>query len=400
MALVVELLAYSLILPAFSDDIAEVALVLLGRAQGFGPRLDDFRLVDHAIAEASVVRPFVDNHGVLHVVACVRDHSNDRVGPLRVRIAFRTFVHRGAHDGLLWGEDPVHFVVAPVNMVVVRRAHRLFQHLALVHVPRTLVVVRERRERGKQRKYFGRAQLFVGVFHRELFRDFFATVNPVGECDTGKMPLNAKRRDIKEKLLDGADILDLASSKASHWPHQAARRKEKVQPREKVLPRFRDAHDLHVLRHPLLLTVNLQAAYFLRKLFELLKGHVAHWASIQGNPSTRHAGARSEGRCCGRRLAGPTRNLRAQGREVPNDAFEHLRRVALRHTLARVCQMVQQTAWSTIWRVHRTQEAPSLGKQLSHRRGFHLREVLPTVRGDEVGTEARCVQLVRHNRVT
>lgn len=46
-------------------------------------------------------------------------------------------------QGLLWEENTIHFIVHAIGMVVVRGTHSLLGHLALIHVTRGLIVLRE-----------------------------------------------------------------------------------------------------------------------------------------------------------------------------------------------------------------------------------------------------------------
>ena len=56
--------------------------------------------------------------------------------------------------------------------------------------------------------------------------------------------------------------------------------------------------------------------------------------------------------------------------------------------------MVQQTARTTIWCVHRADETPRFWQKLSHGRRFHLGEVLATMNTSEMRQVAGEVQLV------
>lgn len=56
--------------------------------------------------------------------------------------------------------------------------------------------------------------------------------------------------------------------------------------------------------------------------------------------------------------------------------------------------MVQQTARTSIWSVHRAYEAPRFRQKLSHGRRFHFGEVLATMNTSEMRQVACKVQLV------
>ena len=84
--------------------------------------------------EAAVVRRLVDDHGVLHVVARVRDDRDHRVGPRGVLVETVPIVVVVAHDGRLRRVQRVRLGVRPVRPRVEGRAHRLLAHLGRVRV--------------------------------------------------------------------------------------------------------------------------------------------------------------------------------------------------------------------------------------------------------------------------
>lgn len=59
--------------------------------------------------------------------------------------------------------------------------------------------------------------------------------------------------------------------------------------------------------------------------------------------------------------------------------------------------MVHESTGLSIWGVDRTQEAPGLRQQLTHRRGPHFGEGGPSVHAAEVGQVADEVELVCHH---
>ena len=91
-------------------------------------------LVHDAVAEASLKRGLVQDHGVLHIVARVRDHGDDRVRTLRILVEAVLNVATGPHERCLRREQPVQVVVGAVRQRVRGRRHRLLAHLTLVHV--------------------------------------------------------------------------------------------------------------------------------------------------------------------------------------------------------------------------------------------------------------------------
>ena len=105
--------------------------------------VSDVGLVDAAVAKASLIGALVDNHGILHVVTRVRDHSHYGIGPTRAHIEIIVQVLVRAHQRLLREQKSVDLVVHSVGVVVIWRAHGLLGHLTLVHVARRLVVVTE-----------------------------------------------------------------------------------------------------------------------------------------------------------------------------------------------------------------------------------------------------------------
>lgn len=108
-------------------------------------------LVDGRVGKAPLVGPLVEDHGVFHVVARVRDHGHHSVSALRVLVHFELSVPTGLNQRGLRGLDFVHLVVRSLVQAVHGRAHGLLAHLALVHDSGPLVVIAEGRERGDER---------------------------------------------------------------------------------------------------------------------------------------------------------------------------------------------------------------------------------------------------------
>lgn len=101
-------------------------------------------LVHGSMAEAPIVRAFVDNHSIFHIVASVRNYSHHGVGSGWVLPKVVLIESLSANEGSLGEEQPVHFIVHAVCVGVIGGPHSLFGHLTLVHVTRRLVVIAER----------------------------------------------------------------------------------------------------------------------------------------------------------------------------------------------------------------------------------------------------------------
>mmetsp|Transcript_39634 Transcript_39634/g.84522 ORF Transcript_39634/g.84522 Transcript_39634/m.84522 type:complete len:429 (-) Transcript_39634:1217-2503(-) len=229
-AIVVEVLFEPPNLPIrVQVDVGESASRLVAIREALcGRCLDDLGLVDHAVAEAPLVGGLVDNHRILHVVARVGDDCHHRVGPSGVRIAVGSVVHLCAHQWRLWVEDPVDLVVSSVGVAVVGRPHGLLQHLALVHVARALVVVRERGQTGQEREHLRGLKLLVRVLQRQLLGDLAigdGAALPLLLLKHSVRALALRRHDghIEDELLQGADPLRLVCEQASHRADNTAR---------------------------------------------------------------------------------------------------------------------------------------------------------------------------------
>lgn len=118
--------------------------------------------VHRSMSESSLVRALVEDHRVLHVVARVRNHSYDGVGPLWILIHLELPVPPRLHQRRLWGLDFVHFVVGALVNAVHRRSHCLFAHLALVHDAGSLVVVAKGSQGGDEGKHVRGVELLMG----------------------------------------------------------------------------------------------------------------------------------------------------------------------------------------------------------------------------------------------
>mmetsp|Transcript_70617 Transcript_70617/g.216406 ORF Transcript_70617/g.216406 Transcript_70617/m.216406 type:complete len:960 (-) Transcript_70617:541-3420(-) len=384
------------------QGVREVALRRLVLLQALGRGVDDLGFVDHAVAEAPLVGRLVDDHRVLHVVACVRDHCDHGVGPSGVQVAAHRIVGLGSHHRLLGVQDPEHLVVGPVLVVVVRRPHGLLQHLALVHVPRTLVVVRERRQRREDREDPGRRDLLVAVMYGELLWDAFhraaaaAALRAAGGQDgVGLLALGRQRRDVNEDLLQRTDELLPARRQAAHRPHQPPLADEEVEAREQLPPSARDAHDLQVRRHaPGPAGAELGVAERPLGVPEERRLQGAHRPAVQEDPEVLAPGGH------------PREDLPAGLPDDGADALEDLgdggpRAVVrpARDDAALRREVVQEAARGAVGGVHGAKEPPGLREQLPDGRGLHLGEVLPAVDRREVRAEPRLVELIGHDGV-
>lgn len=92
-------------------------------------QVDDLRLVDRTVGEASFVCRLVEDHGVLHVIPSIRDNGDDGVGSVREGVHAVSVMKGWAHDRTLSTLKSIELVVC--SMPQRRRwcAHRLFTHL-------------------------------------------------------------------------------------------------------------------------------------------------------------------------------------------------------------------------------------------------------------------------------
>mmetsp|Transcript_90339 Transcript_90339/g.264307 ORF Transcript_90339/g.264307 Transcript_90339/m.264307 type:complete len:628 (+) Transcript_90339:235-2118(+) len=242
---------------ALACEVAEAAPLHLIVAHSVAGSVDDLRLVHLAVGKSTVVGGLVDEHCVFHVVACVGDHRDDGVGARGVQVAVRLVVHLRARHRLLGVHDAEDLVVCSVHVVVVRSAHRLLKHLALVHVARTLVVVGEGRERGQEGQHPRGLQLLVRELQRQLLRKLVVLLRRLAAGRLARvlqqgvrpLPLLRQHRDVQEELLQWPDQFHLPGAQAGHRPHQAARPQEEEEPREDAAGALRDADDLQLRRH-------------------------------------------------------------------------------------------------------------------------------------------------------
>ena len=133
----------------------------LGRRVARIHQVDIVAFVDRRVREAAFEGGFVQDHGVLEVVARVANHRHHAVHALRVRIEQKLPVQRVVHQRSLRRLQSVHLGVRAMAPREARRSHRLLAHLALIHVTRRLVEVRKRSQRRQQRQHVRRRDLDV-----------------------------------------------------------------------------------------------------------------------------------------------------------------------------------------------------------------------------------------------
>ena len=121
----------------------------------------NLRLVNRTVSESTLVRGLVNNHSVVHVVTRVGDNRHHGIGAVGEVVQSVGVVQRWPHNRRLTRLQSVELVVCAVVDGRARRSHRLFAHLALVHVTRRLVIVGERRHVGNNGKDVGRGELNV-----------------------------------------------------------------------------------------------------------------------------------------------------------------------------------------------------------------------------------------------
>jgi hypothetical protein len=95
------------------------------------------------VFETSFIGTLINNHGVFHVITCVRNDSYNSIGATWVLSEVILLIFVGVDQGLLGEEDTVHFVIHTIGVVVIGRSHSLLSHLTLIHVTRGLIVLWE-----------------------------------------------------------------------------------------------------------------------------------------------------------------------------------------------------------------------------------------------------------------
>ena len=125
--------------------------------------------VDAAVGEAAIVGAFVDDHGVLHVVSGVADDGYDCISATGAQIEVIVEVLSRANQWSLWEKQAVDLVVHSIRVRVIRCAHRLLSHLALVHVSWALIVVAEWNSAGDDGKHIETVELLVSRVWSNVF---------------------------------------------------------------------------------------------------------------------------------------------------------------------------------------------------------------------------------------
>ena len=72
-------------------------------------------------------------------------------------------------QGLLRKENPIHFIVHAIGVVVIRSTHGLLGHLALIHVTRGLIVLGERLHGGDDTQNVHWVQFLVSSISSDIF---------------------------------------------------------------------------------------------------------------------------------------------------------------------------------------------------------------------------------------
>jgi hypothetical protein len=115
-------------------------------------------------------------------------------------------------NGSLREEDSEDFIVCSVDMVVIRSSHRLFSHLALIHVPRTLVVVGKGSTTSHDREDVDRVNLLMSCVWSNVF---FLTSNRHVDLFQRAYPLNASFTQVVHSPCESSRSREEEYS----WPH-------------------------------------------------------------------------------------------------------------------------------------------------------------------------------------
>ena len=132
-------------------------------------QVPDVGLVDAAVGKAPIVGAFVDDHGVLHVVPSVANDGYDCISATGAQIEVIVEVLGRANQRRLWEKQAVDLVVHSVGVRVIRCAHRLLSHLALVHVPWALIVVAEWNSASDDGEHIETVELLVSRVWPDVF---------------------------------------------------------------------------------------------------------------------------------------------------------------------------------------------------------------------------------------
>ena len=102
--------------------------------------LPQIALVNSSMPKTSLISTLVNDHGIFHVVACVRNYCDYCIGPLRILSEIILLVTLGLNKGLLREKNSVDLVIHSKRVVVIGSSHGLLSHLALIHITRRLIV--------------------------------------------------------------------------------------------------------------------------------------------------------------------------------------------------------------------------------------------------------------------
>ena len=142
---------FDLLLVSLAIRVEHSVFAFVRVTGGVGVEVPDVGFVDTSVAKSSLVSTFVYDHCIFHVVSSVADDCNDSIGSTGTQVEIILQVLCSSHERSLWEQESVDLVVHTIWMTVVRRSHRLFCHLTLVHVSWALIIVAEWNCRGYDR---------------------------------------------------------------------------------------------------------------------------------------------------------------------------------------------------------------------------------------------------------
>mmetsp|Transcript_4276 Transcript_4276/g.11899 ORF Transcript_4276/g.11899 Transcript_4276/m.11899 type:complete len:345 (-) Transcript_4276:1912-2946(-) len=128
----------------------------------FIPQVDRHGLVYARVSEPPLVARLIQNHGVLHIKSRVRQHRDDRVGAIGIFVHIERTVSCRLDHGSLRILQSIQLVVGPIRQRMHGSSHGLLPHLTLIHIPRTLIVIRERSEGSNETEHVVRIEFHVG----------------------------------------------------------------------------------------------------------------------------------------------------------------------------------------------------------------------------------------------
>ena len=86
------------------------------------------------MCESSFISAFVDDHSIFHIITSVGNDCNNSISSMGVLPEIVITILLGLDEWLLREKEAVNLIVHTIGMVMVRCAHCLFCHLALIHV--------------------------------------------------------------------------------------------------------------------------------------------------------------------------------------------------------------------------------------------------------------------------